>query len=283
MKKLIALFLALVLALGLMACASSANTETTTQPAETTAPAEETKTEEAAPAEEATEEAAPAAAGSVYWLNFKPESDETLQKVAAMYTEKTGVPVTVVTAASGTYNETLTAEMDKSKMPTLFVVGNQAAISTWGDYCYDLTGTPIANELTTDAYNLYDEDGKLCSIGYCYECYGIIVNKKLLSEAGYDIADIKNFEALKTAAEDIHARAAELGFDAFTSSSMSSDSSWRFTGHLANLEYYYESVDDPAAWESCPATITGKYMQNYKNLWDLYINCLLYTSPSPRD
>ncbi len=71
--------------------------------------------------------------------------------------------------------------MDKSKMPTLFVVGNQAAISTWGDYCYDLTGTPIANELTTDAYNLYDEDGKLCSIGYCYECYGIIVNKKLLS------------------------------------------------------------------------------------------------------
>ena len=65
MKKLIALFLALVLALGLMACASSANTETTTQPAETTAPAEETKTEEAAPAEEATEEAAPAAEAAV--------------------------------------------------------------------------------------------------------------------------------------------------------------------------------------------------------------------------
>ena len=43
-----------------------------------------------------------------YWLNFKPEADATLQKVAAMYTEKTGVPVTVVTAASGTYNETLT-------------------------------------------------------------------------------------------------------------------------------------------------------------------------------
>ena len=53
---------------------------------------------------------------------------------------------------------------------------------------------------------------------------------------------------------------------------MSSDSSWRFTGHLANLEYYYESVDDPTAWETCPATITGNYMQNYKNLWDLYIN-----------
>ena len=189
-----------------------------------------------------------------------------------MYTEKTGVPVTVVTAASGTYNETLTAEMDKSAPPTLFVVGNQAAVETWGDYCYNLSGTDIANQLNTDAYNLYDADGKLCSIGYCYECYGIIVNEDLLEKAGYTLGDITNFETLKAVAEDIHARASELGFDAFTSSSMSDDSSWRFTGHLANLEYYYESVDDPDAWKACPPTITGAYMQNYKNLWDLYIN-----------
>ena len=100
--------------------------------------------------------------GSVYYLNFKPEQDEAWQKLAKVYTEKTGVPVTVLTAASGTYNETLTAEMDKEAPPTMFVVGNQAAVDTWGDYCYDLTGTPIAGELTTDAYNLYDADGKLC-------------------------------------------------------------------------------------------------------------------------
>ena len=29
----------------------------------------------------------------------------------------------------------------------------------WADYALDLTGTPIANELNTDAYNLYDENG----------------------------------------------------------------------------------------------------------------------------
>ena len=83
MKKFIALFLALVLALGLMACASSATTETTTQPAETTTTTEETKTEEAAPAEETSEETAPAAAGSVYWLNFKPESELMEEEVKA--------------------------------------------------------------------------------------------------------------------------------------------------------------------------------------------------------
>ena len=116
---------------------------------------------------------------SVYWLNFKPESDEALKEVAAMYTKETGIPVEIVTAASGTYNETLTAQMDKSDAPTLFVVGNQAAVETWGEYCLDLAGTDIYNELNTDAYNIYDENGKLCSIGYCYECYGIIVNTAL--------------------------------------------------------------------------------------------------------
>lgn len=38
----------------------------------------------------------------VYWLNFKPELDETARKLAKKYTAITGVPVRVVTAASGT-------------------------------------------------------------------------------------------------------------------------------------------------------------------------------------
>lgn len=210
--------------------------------------------------------------GSVYYLNFKPEANDAWQALAKTYTEKTGVPVTVVTAASGTYDQVLTAEMDKDAAPTMFQVGNAGAVRTWGEYCYDLTNTDIMKEMTTDAFNLKNEAGETVSIGYCYEAFGIIVNKALLKQAGYELTDITNFESLKKVADDIHSRAAELGFDAFTSSSMSDDSSWRFTGHLANLEYYYESVDDPAAWETTPATITGKYMDNYKNLWDLYIN-----------
>jgi len=211
------------------------------------------------------------AAGHVYFLNFKPELDETLQELATKYTEQTGVEVKVVTAASGTYNETLTAEMDKSAAPTLFVIGNQAGVKEWGDYAIDLKGTPIEQELSTDAYNLYDESGKLVSIGYCYECYGIIVNPDLLEKAGHSLDEIKNFETLKTVVEDIHSRAAELGFDAFSSSDMDDSSSWRFTGHLANLEYYYEERD-AGGWTECPAELTGKYMENYKNLYNLIIN-----------
>ena len=218
-----------------------------------------------------TTEASTSEKGSVYFLNFKPELDETLQALAADYTAQKGVDVKVVTAASGTYSQTLTAEMDKSVKPTLFVIGNHAGVKEWGDYAIDLKGTAIANELSTDAYNLYDESGKLVSIGYCYECYGIIVNPDLLEKAGHSLDEITNFDGLKAVAEDIHARAAELGFDAFSSSDMDGSSSWRFTGHLANLEYYYEERD-AGGWTECPSQLSGAYMENYKKLYDLIIN-----------
>ena len=197
--------------------------------------------------------------GSVYWLNFKPT-----------YEKENGVKVKVVTAASGNYNSTLTSEMGKSAAPTLFVVGNQAAVKTWDDYCIDLKDTDVYKELSTDAFNLKDENGKVASMGYCYESYGIIVNKKLLKKAGYEITDIKDFASLKSVAEDIHKRADKLGFDAFTSSGMDDASSWRFTGHLANMPLFYEGRDD--GWKEAPAEIKGTYLDNFKNVWDLYIN-----------
>ena len=58
MKKIIALLLALVMVFALVACGAK----------------------EEAPAEEA-------AAGSVYYLNFKPEADQAWQDLAALYTE----------------------------------------------------------------------------------------------------------------------------------------------------------------------------------------------------
>ena len=254
MKKIIAMLLALVMVFALCACG---------QPA---APAEQPAE---APAEQPAEEPAPAAEGSVYYLNFKPEADEAWQSIAKTYTQLTGVPVKVVTAASGTYQEILTAEMDKSEAPTMFQVGNQGAVATWGEYCYDLTGTDVWNEMTTHAFDLTNADGFTYSIGYCYECFGIIVNKALLEKAGHSIDEITNFESLKAVADDIHARAAELGFDAFSSAGLDGSSSWRFSGHLANMPLYYEFRDDGVTAQ--PATITGAYLDNFKAIWDLYI------------
>jgi raffinose/stachyose/melibiose transport system substrate-binding protein len=259
-KKLFALILIAMLAFACFACTPAATTPAAEEPAATEAPAVE------APATDA-----PAAVGKVYYLNFKPEADAAWQTLAAQYTELTGVPVTVVTAASGTYSETLTAEMDKgAAAPTLFQCGNKAGLDTWSDFLYDFTGTDVYAQQTTNDFNLFKETGEVAALGYCYECYGIIVNTALLEQAGHSLAEITDFASLKAVAEDIHANAATLGFDAFTSSGMDGSSSWRFSGHLANMPLFYEFRDDGVTAQ--PATITGKYMENFKNIWDLYIN-----------
>ncbi len=270
MKKLLALLLAVVMVLGLVACASSADTKTDdVQPAETTDNTTDT-TDTADTTDDTADTADTAeATGKVYYLNFKPEFDEALTKLAADYTAKTGVEVKVVTAASGTYSDTLTAEMAKSEAPTIFNIGNMSGLADWDDYALDLTGSAIANELNTDSFNLYNEAGELKAIGNCYESFGIIVNTKLLEEAGHSLDEIKDFDSLKAVADDIHARAAELGFDAFSAAGLDGSSSWRFSGHLANMPLYYEFRDDGVTAQ--PATITGKYMDNFKNIWDLYI------------
>ena len=255
MKKFLALLLTVAMVFAMAACSAPAADET--KPAE-----EGTET----PAEETSEQ--PAASGSVYYLNFKPEADAAWQDLAKKYTELTGVPVKVVTAASGDYQTTLTSEMDKSEAPTLFQCGNQGALNTWGEYCLDLKDTDFYKEMTTDDFNLFGENGEVLAAGYCYEAFGIIVNKALLKQAGYELTDIKDFASLKAAADDIHARAAELGFDAFSSSGLDGSSSWRFSGHLANMPLFYEFRDDNVT--SQPATITGKYLDNYKAIWDLY-------------
>ncbi len=214
------------------------------------------------------EEAADGATGSVYYLNFKPEQDAQWQELAAYYTEQTGVPVTVTTAASGQYETMLTSEMGSSDAPTMFQVNGPVGLKNWKDYCYDLSGSALYGELTSDDYAL-SEDGAVYGIAYVIESYGIITNKTLLEQAGYTVEDIQSFEDLKAVAEDITARKDELGFAAFTSAGMDSSSDWRFKTHLANLPIYFEYQDKGI---TSTDAIEGTYLDNYRNMWDLYIN-----------
>ena len=242
MKKFLALILALVMALSLVACGGNSGAQG--------------------------EGDGDAATGSVYYLNFKPEAEEAWQALAKTYTEQTGVPVKVVTAASGEYETMLVSEMDKDGAPTLFQC-NEGGVATWGDFCYDLSDSAVYNKLASKDYALKNADGEVISIAYCLETYGIIVNKALLEQAGHSLNEITDFDSLKAVADDIHARAGELGFDAFTSAGLDGSSSWRFSGHLANMPLFYEFRDDGVS--SKPATIKGTYLDNYKKVWDLYI------------
>ena len=206
--------------------------------------------------------------GKVYYLNFKPEADEAWQNLAKAYTEETGTEVTVVTAASGQYETTLQSEMAKSDAPTLFQVNGPVGLKNWKDYCYDLKNSEIYSQLTSDAYALKDGES-VPGIAYVIESYGLIVNKTLLEKAGYTLDDIKSYDQLKAVADDIQSKKDELGIKgAFTSAGMDASSDWRFKTHLANLPIYYEYKDEGV---DDAAELKGTYLENYKNLFDLYI------------
>ena len=194
--------------------------------------------------------------GSVYYLNFKPEQADQWSDLAKKYTDETGVPVTVVTAASGTYESTLKSEMAKDEVPTLFQVNGPVGLASWKDYCYDLKDSVVYKNVESDDFVLKDDSGAVDGIAYVIETYGLIYNKALLKKycemdgAVIKSADeINNFETLKKVADDIQAKKDDLGVDgAFTSAGFDSSSDWRFKT-LFDL-YITDSTCEPSLLSS---------------------------------
>ena len=87
--------------------------------------------------------------------------DQAWQDLAATYTEQTGVPVTVITAADGTYEQTLKSEIAKTEAPTLFQVNGPVGLANWKDYCLDLSNSEIYSHLTSDDYALKNDAGEV--------------------------------------------------------------------------------------------------------------------------
>ena len=88
--------------------------------------------------------------GSVYYLSFKPEQEEQWKKIAEDYEKETGVKVKVVTAASGTYEQTLKSEIAKEDAPTLFQINGPVGYQAWKDYTLDLKDTELYKHLLNE-------------------------------------------------------------------------------------------------------------------------------------
>ena len=276
-KKLLSAVLSATMLASMLAGCGSSETQTETPAADTKTEAttEVTADTQAETVAEAPAETTSDGAGKVYYLNFKPEAAQAWEALAAKYTEETGVEVAVQTAASGTYESTLKSEIAKTEAPTLFQVNGPVGLATWKDYCYDLSGSAVYGELKSDDFALKDGD-EVKGIGYVVETYGIIYNKDILNDyftkdyaVVTSVDEINSFDSLKAVADSIQENKDDLGVKgAFTSAGMDSSSDWRFKTHLANLPIYYEYQADGI---SSTDAIKGTYLENYKNVWDMYI------------
>lgn len=219
----------------------------------------------------------PAGEGSVYYMNFKPEVDAIWQDIAKAYTEETGVPVKVVTAASGQYEATLRTEIVGTNAPTLFQINGPVGYQNWKDYCLELSDTDLYKNLSDQSLAVTGDDGGVYGIPYTVEAYGIIYNNAIMEKYfGLDGAvvksmdEINSFDTLKAVVEDMTAKKDDLGIQGvFASTSLLPGEDWRWQTHLANLPIYYEYKD---AGVGDMDEIQFKYSDNYKNVLDLYMD-----------
>ena len=222
-------------------------------------------------------------ATEIYFLNFKPEIADVYAEIAAAYEAETGGKVKVETAAAGTYEQTLRSEIAKSDAPTIFQINGPVGFQSWSDYCLDLSGSDLYEMLSDKSLAVTSGDG-VYGIPYVVEGYGIIYNNAIMNAyfaldgaVASSIDEVNNFAKLKAVVEDMQAKKSELGIDGvFASTSLLAGEQWRWQTHLANLPLYYEFNDNTAYDNTVLAglaadTIEFKYGDNFKNIFDLYI------------
>lgn len=222
---------------------------------------------------------------TVYFLNFKPEIADIYKEIAQKYEAEKGVKVKVVTAASNTYETTLKSEIAKSDAPTIFQINGPVGYQSWAKYCKNLSDTKLYDYLS-DKDLAIKNSGGVFGIPYVVEGYGIIYNNAImekyfaLKDKAMSISkaeEITSFKLLKEVVEDMTKHKQELGIDGvFASTSMSGGEQWRWTTHLLNMPIYYEMKDisDESAISTAynAKTIDFKYADNFRNVFDLYIN-----------
>ena len=223
---------------------------------------------------------------SIYFLNFKPEVATVYEKIADAYEAETGIKVKVVTAAANTYEQTLKSEIAKSDAPTIFQVNGPIGFRAWKDYCADITDTKFYQFLSDKTLAITEND-RVYAVPYVVEGYGIIYNDEIMQRyfalpnkksTLNSAKDIKSFADLKTVVEDMTANKEELGIEGvFASTSLAGGEDWRWQSHLASVPFYYEMREmhadtDPIVAATQIGEVAFKYAENFKNIFDLYIN-----------
>lgn len=219
---------------------------------------------------------------TIRYLNFKPEVADVYAEIAQAYEKEKGVKVIVETAANNEYESTLTAKMATSEAPTVFQINGVKGYANWKDYCADLSDTRLYEQLN-DKSLAVTSNGKVYGIPYVVEGYGIIYNKAVtdkyfaLESRKTDFKsmdEINNFQKLSQLVEDMTENKDALAIDGvFASTSLKSGEDWRWQTHLANVPIYYELVKNKIALTSEKTKeIAFEYSDNFKNIFDLYLN-----------
>ena len=202
MKKILALALTLLLALGMIPAANAEQEVTVTM------------------------------------FQLKVEIDSALQAFAAAYSEATpGVTVKVETFGGGAdYGAALKAKLQAGQMPTLYNIEGKGGYNVWKDNMADMSDCAWVKD--TD-FAFVGDDGKIVGFPVAVEGFGLGYNGDILAKAGIDPATQTTYSAVKAAFEKIDSMKADLGLDSVVSmaASIAGGMWWVMGNHDFNAYY----------------------------------------------
>ncbi len=239
MKKIVALALTLLLALGMIPVANAEQEVTVTM------------------------------------FQLKVEIDSALQAFAAAYSEATpGVTVKIETLGGGAdYGAALKAKLQAGQMPTLYNIEGKGGYDLWKDNMSDMSDCAWVKD-TDFAY--VGDDGKVVGFPVAVEGFGLGYNAEILEKAGIDPATLTTYSAVKAAIEKIDGMKADLGLDSVVSMATSiAGGMWWVTGNhnfnaylAGGLAYDDTSVLDKLLQGEVDAERLADYCNYVKLLFD---------------
>ena len=165
----------------------------------------------------------------------KVEIDAALQEYAKLYTEKTGVPVKVISGGgSSDYNTVLKNEMAQDRQPDIFVFEGPSGYDMWKDRIVDMAGA----DWTANTTMAYMDGEKVVGFPVAIEGYGLAYNKEILDKAGIDPATLTTVDAYKAAFEKLDSMKAELGLDMVVSMVAGTSQNMTWVTGLHNFNVY---------------------------------------------
>ena len=209
--------------------------------------------------------------GRVIYLTNDAYHMDAWNAVAAAYTQKTGVPVTVKTG------EALSDALTDVDVPTMFEINGSADLRTLSDSCLDIKDSDVYNQLTSKEYITYTKAGEALGVARNITSYGILVNKPLLATYGRSVDEIKDYDSLVSVVADITAaRNVTSSSAAFVSAPMGDITETGLTNRLVNIPIVSEFKEDGVGIKD---VLDGTFLDKFHTFWDLIIynmNCSYY-------
>lgn len=198
MKKLTALFMALIMVVTLCACGSTESNPTSAAE-QTTAQASEKEPEEKV---------------TLTLFNYKSEIAEKLEALEVEYEkEYPNVDLVVETVAGTDYQTPLKAKFSGNEAPDIFCCTGDSELDTWLEHLEDLSDQPWVDDMVEVLKDGISRDGKIYGMAMNVEAVGFVYNKELFAEAG--ITELPTtFSELTAVVEKLNA----AGITPFTSS-----------------------------------------------------------------